>query len=471
VPAKKVTVTRAAPGKKVGARKAAKAAKATEVAAAPEAPAKKAPTKKAGKFLPPLANGTRRKTATNLEPGDRVRRSTWKGTESKEVASTERDGRGLKVTYTDGTSSLDNTNTVYWMAPDGEAPRMRPLGIRRARPQAAAAPEAGAERDTPRSIDADLQAGRITRAEARERIRGLNREDFRTDRQRVRDTEAQPEARGLTRAERREDRRVAGEERAAIRAEGRQRREERGADLMTEARERNINTRDSAIREALEAQDGPNAYRAIRRLDGRISNDREQANLLDYGTRRAPDDQPADYTGGLSARSRRLRTRAAERARAVDLVWERGHRHEEEQRRPAAPRMRPMAEPRELTPRMRETRARAAERAEAAKGTPPPVPRRPRGDNETPRMTEVLDRNFERRQAAKKAGPQSAPARRPRGDNETPRMTEVLDRNFERRQAAKAAKKGAAGQEGDQQRRGGLPRRQPWHRGHRPAHS
>lgn len=324
--AKKVTVTKAAPARKVGVRAEKKAAPVKKVAAkkvaakkvaAQKVAAQKEPADKADKFLPPLKDGTRRKSATNLKPGDVVR-PPGKGKyahPAREVDTVEQTGGGrLRVTFKDGTVDSPNPNSAYWMT--DTVPESRPM---RGRPiPAAETPNV----DSPRQIVKDLDAGLITRAEARQRIRAVPKGKLTEERQAVRNIEASPEAPRprpvITRAK---------EQIAARRADLRARREgnqAQGVDAMTDARERGIKVNDTEIRRALEADGLDRGPAARRRLESSIVTDRQQANLLDYGTVDAPSGLDPDFVGGASARSRRLRSRAVQRQRAVDLLDERG---------------------------------------------------------------------------------------------------------------------------------------------------
>jgi hypothetical protein len=167
-PAKK---TATAPAKKAAAAPTKKAApaKATPVAAkkatapAKAAPTKAAPAKKvaakkavepAEKFLPPLADGTQRKSLTNVKVGDTIRVGNNPGDLGvpQRVTKVERDGNDVKITRADGSVMRGSPNTAVWMG-DTLRPGER-SGSKATRPtitRAAkkAAPEAGAPEATP----------------------------------------------------------------------------------------------------------------------------------------------------------------------------------------------------------------------------------------------------------------------------------------------------------------------------------
>jgi hypothetical protein len=82
-------------------------------AKAPEAPA--APAKKAAKFLPPLASGQERKSATNVEVGDIVQRAGARNAPPARVVKVERGPGGIDITLEDGRKYNNNPNTAYWM--------------------------------------------------------------------------------------------------------------------------------------------------------------------------------------------------------------------------------------------------------------------------------------------------------------------------------------------------------------------
>ena len=84
----------------------------------PEAPA--APAKKAAKFLPPLASGQQRKSATNVEVGDIVQRAGARNAPPARVTKVERGPGGIDITLEDGRKYNNNPNSAYWMG--GGAP-------------------------------------------------------------------------------------------------------------------------------------------------------------------------------------------------------------------------------------------------------------------------------------------------------------------------------------------------------------
>lgn len=82
----------------------------------------KAAKKAAAKFLPPLSDGTQRKSATNVEVGDVIRiggNPSELGVPSR-VTKVERDGSDIRITREDGTVLSANPNTAYWL---GTEPR------------------------------------------------------------------------------------------------------------------------------------------------------------------------------------------------------------------------------------------------------------------------------------------------------------------------------------------------------------
>jgi hypothetical protein len=86
----------------------------------PEAPA--APAKKAAKFLPPLASGQQRKSATNVEVGDIVQRAGARNAPPARVTKVERGPGGIDITLEDGRKYNNNPNSAYWMGGDAPAP-------------------------------------------------------------------------------------------------------------------------------------------------------------------------------------------------------------------------------------------------------------------------------------------------------------------------------------------------------------
>jgi ADP-ribose pyrophosphatase len=95
-PTKAVKATKAAPIKKVAAKKAAEPAE---------------------KFLPALADGTQRKSLTNVKVGDTVRVGNNLGDLGvpQRVTKVERDGNGVKLTRADGSVISGNNNTAVWL--------------------------------------------------------------------------------------------------------------------------------------------------------------------------------------------------------------------------------------------------------------------------------------------------------------------------------------------------------------------
>jgi hypothetical protein len=95
------------------------------------APAKAAPVKKisaaapAAKLLPPLANGTQRKSMTNVEVGDVVRGGSGSDKSKlgipRKVTKVERDGNRIKITRDDGSWLAGFPNTAVWLG-DESAP-------------------------------------------------------------------------------------------------------------------------------------------------------------------------------------------------------------------------------------------------------------------------------------------------------------------------------------------------------------
>ena len=99
--------------------------------AAPKAtPAAKRTT--APKFLRPLADGTPRKSATNLEVGDIASNSYRPNRPPMRITKVERVGGDgnrnprIEVTFEDGSVDRPNANTAYWIGPRGGAKKAAP---------------------------------------------------------------------------------------------------------------------------------------------------------------------------------------------------------------------------------------------------------------------------------------------------------------------------------------------------------
>ena len=90
----------------------------------PEAPTT---PKKAAKFLPPLKDGTQRKSFTNVEVGDVVQRAGARQGPAKRVTKIDRGPGGIVLTFEDGTTAHGHTNTAAWMGREDDTAS----GIRR----------------------------------------------------------------------------------------------------------------------------------------------------------------------------------------------------------------------------------------------------------------------------------------------------------------------------------------------------
>lgn len=109
---------------------------------APEAPT--AP-KKAAKFLPPLKDGTQRKSFTNVEVGDVVQRAGARNGPAKRVTKVERGPGGIVLTFEDGTTAHGHNNTAAWMGrdvPEIPAPKVTKKAAQAAKALPSVAPKA-----------------------------------------------------------------------------------------------------------------------------------------------------------------------------------------------------------------------------------------------------------------------------------------------------------------------------------------
>jgi len=126
-PPQKALSKRAAKGiaARVAAKQEPEAPPAKAVKAVPKAmpAAKKAA---APKFLRPLADGTPRKSATNLEVGDIASNSYRRDRPPMRVTKLERNGNNISVTFEDGSVDRAGVNWAYWIGPRGGAKKAAP---------------------------------------------------------------------------------------------------------------------------------------------------------------------------------------------------------------------------------------------------------------------------------------------------------------------------------------------------------
>lgn len=137
-----------------------------------EAPA--APVKKAAKFLPPLANGTPRKSFTNVEVGDVVKRAGSKGNMQRVVQHDRPTARGGShvLHLEDGSKITGHPNTAVWLDPSTPGA---------AAPNAPEAPAPAKRLGTPGEVSARLNdiENPPSREEAKALLEDLNGRDIR----------------------------------------------------------------------------------------------------------------------------------------------------------------------------------------------------------------------------------------------------------------------------------------------------
>lgn len=110
---------------------------------------------KAAKFLPPLASGQQRKSATNVEVGDVVQRAgAWNAPPAR-VTKVERGPSGIDITLEDGREYNNNPNTAYWMGRDTSGTSAAPP---KAAVPAKATPPPVVDLDQPTRHNADVIA-------------------------------------------------------------------------------------------------------------------------------------------------------------------------------------------------------------------------------------------------------------------------------------------------------------------------